>query len=54
MNNRDLCIRTARLIERGKLQEIVNILNSFGVFAVVQLKPEQYTAYSDKLSETEE
>lgn len=49
----NLCIRTARLIRRRKMYEVITILHSFGVNAVIHLKPADYKAYADKLTELE-
>ena len=48
-----LCVRTARLVRRRKIPEVLTLLNSFGVNAVVHLKPADYMAYADKLTELE-
>lgn len=48
-----LCKKAARLIECGKLQDVIAALNGFGVKAVVQLKPADYEAFSDKLQALE-
>ncbi len=49
----NLCIRTARLVKRRKIHEVITLLNSFGVNAVIHLKPADYKAYADKLTELE-
>lgn len=51
MNINILCLRAARLIERGKLREVITALDFFGVRAVVQLMPADYKAFADKLTE---
>lgn len=51
MNIHTLCLRAAKLIECGKLKEVINALDCFGVRAVVQLMPADYMAFSDKLTE---
>ena len=39
----------AALMDAGKIQELTNLLQSFGVQAVMQLKPEQLDAFAVKL-----
>ena len=39
----------AALMDAGKIQELTNLLQSFGVQAVMQLKPEQLDAFAAAL-----
>lgn len=39
----------AALVDQGKMQEILQVLQKYGVMAVNQLKPEQYPAFAEDL-----
>ena len=41
----------AGLIDEGKMPEIMNLLKKYGVQAVTQLKPEQYTDFAADMRE---
>jgi hypothetical protein len=41
----------ATLVDAGRVQELMNLLNSFGVQAVTDLKPEQMGAFATALRE---
>lgn len=46
-----LCIKTARLIEAKGVFTAVSLLKEFNIAYVMQLHPEQYTAYNSRLDE---
>lgn len=39
----------AKLLDQGKLTDLMNLLKTFGVQAITQLKPEQYPAMAEGL-----
>ena len=44
-----LCCLTAAVIENGRLSEVVDVLAEFGIKAVIQLHPTQYSEYESKI-----
>ena len=45
-----VCTATAKLIAKGKLPDIIAILNSFGVRAVTQLNDTQLPEFAEKIT----
>lgn len=48
---KELCVKTARLIEEKSPMTAVNLLKEFNARYVMELKPEQYEAYNSRLDE---
>lgn len=45
-----VCTAAAKLVEKGKMPDILAILNSFGVSAVTQLSATQLPAFAEKIT----